>query len=208
MSTSPPPPAHATLPPQPNTPTLPRSKLRPSPSAGRRSYSPEEAEADIVSTKRLTNTPGSVAGGGPGSTVVVDGRTYVSVVPGRAIAPSPQTHDDGATDEARPDDARAGFKPGARAGFKPGAAPSTLDRVQQGAVMRQTRHELAVRRGDRGLGVDVDERNAIVRILPRSTAEADGLLHVGDVIVSVNGKPVGRKLLKQVRSSRRNSIVP
>ena len=60
------------------------------------------------------------------------------------------------------------------------------------------RGRLCVRRGDRGLGVDVDERNAIVRVLPRSTAEADGLLHVGDVIVSVNGKPVGRKLLKQV----------
>ena len=68
-----------------------------------------------------------------------------------------------------------------------------------GAVMRQVRREVRVRRGDRGLGIDVDERNTLVRILPHSPAEEDGQLRVGDVVVAVDGVELGRKILKQVR---------
>ena len=55
-----------------------------------------------------------------------------------------------------------------------------------------------VRRGAKGLGIDVNERNTIVRILPGSLAQEDGGLRVGDLVVAVDGVELGRKFLKQV----------
>ena len=64
--------------------------------------------------------------------------------------------------------------------------------------MRQVRRAVVVRRGANGLGIDVNERNTIVRILPGSLADEDGSLQVGDLVVAVDGVELGRKCLKQV----------
>ena len=39
----------------------------------------------------------------------------------------------------------------------------------------------------------------IVRVLPSSAAESDAMLRVGDVVVYVDGRKLGRKILKQAR---------
>lgn len=100
----------------------------------------------------------------------VDGITYVSVVPGRL----PSKRESGNSQEC------------------------SVERVERGAVMRQVRREVNVRRNEQGLGIDVDSRNTVLRILANSAADEDGQLREGDVVVSVDGVELQGKLLKQV----------
>ena len=50
----------------------------------------------------------------------------------------------------------------------------------------QAERTVAVRRTDQGFGIDVNERNIIVRISPGSAAEEDGQLKVGERIVAID----------------------
>mmetsp|Transcript_33190 Transcript_33190/g.80760 ORF Transcript_33190/g.80760 Transcript_33190/m.80760 type:complete len:1074 (+) Transcript_33190:2-3223(+) len=97
----------------------------------------------------------------------VDGLTYVSVVPGRHPAAEGKLREGG------------------------------VERVERGAVMRQVRREVVLRRGEDGLlGLDVDGRNTITRLLPNTPAAEGGQLRVGDVVVAVDGVELRRKLVK------------
>ena len=65
----------------------------------------------------------------------------------------------------------------------------------RGAVVRQQRLDVTVRRGEQGIGIEVDEANCIVRVVPGSTADIDHQLHAGDVIDAVNGRRLKGRLL-------------
>uniref|UniRef100_A0A7S4BAD0 non-specific serine/threonine protein kinase n=1 Tax=Chrysotila carterae TaxID=13221 RepID=A0A7S4BAD0_CHRCT len=59
--------------------------------------------------------------------------------------------------------------------------------VEDGAHLKQVKHTIKVnRKGDR-LGIDINENNMIVRILPDTPASDDGLLKQNDVVIAVNG---------------------
>lgn len=64
----------------------------------------------------------------------------------------------------------------------------------------QEKRTVAVRRGENGLGIDVSERNVILRVLPHSLAATDGALREGDVIVGVDGEDLGKRWLAEVRT--------
>ena len=64
----------------------------------------------------------------------------------------------------------------------------------------QEKRTVAVRRGESGLGIDVSERNVILRVLPHSLAAADCVLREGDVIVAVDGEELGKRWLAEVRT--------
>ena len=55
--------------------------------------------------------------------------------------------------------------------------------------------EVVAQRGTSGLGLDLDERNVIRRVLPGSMAEEQGILAVGDVVLEVDGTLLTRGLL-------------
>ena len=57
-----------------------------------------------------------------------------------------------------------------------------------------------MRRGESGLGIDVSERNVILRVLPHSLAATDGVLREGDIIVGVDGEDLGKRWLAEVRT--------
>ena len=101
---------------------------------------------DILSTLQLSRR-----GAAGTSASDHDGTVYVSVSPARQPGQGGGAHDDDGSKSAR-----------------------GLERVEMGAVMRQVRRSVVVRRNERGLGIDVDERNTLVRILPGSAAEDDG----------------------------------
>ena len=64
----------------------------------------------------------------------------------------------------------------------------------------QEKRTVAVRRGESGLGIDVSERNVILRVLPHSLAAADGVLREGDIIVAVDSEELGKRWLAEVRT--------
>ena len=75
---------------------------------------------------------------------------------------------------------------------------SRVEQIERGARVRRVRREVVVRLGSHGqLGIDVNERNVVKRLLPGSHAAADGLLSVGDEIVAVNGRRLRGRLVKQ-----------
>jgi len=57
----------------------------------------------------------------------------------------------------------------------------------------QAERTVAVRRTDQGFGIDVNERNIIVRISPGSAAEEDGQLKVGERIVAIDTVELGEE---------------
>jgi len=58
-----------------------------------------------------------------------------------------------------------------------------------------------VRRTPRGFGIDVSEKNVLVRVVPGSAAAEDGGLMVGDVVLSVDGEPLNGRWLPHVISA-------
>ena len=79
---------------------------------------------------------------------------------------------------------------------------STLPAASRSArgLRAQEKRTVAVRRGENGLGIDVSERNVILRVLPHSLAATDGALREGDVIVGVDGEDLGKRWLAEVRT--------
>ena len=77
-------------------------------------------------------------------------------------------------------------------------AQTTVSAIEGGAAIKEEKRTVAVRRGETGLGIDVSERNVILRVLPGSLAAADGVLRAGDVIVAVDGEELGKRWLAEV----------
>ena len=77
-------------------------------------------------------------------------------------------------------------------------AQTTISAIEGGASIKEEKRTVAVRRGETGLGIDVSERNVILRVLPGSLAAADGVLRAGDVIVAVDGEELGKRWLAEV----------
>ena len=61
-----------------------------------------------------------------------------------------------------------------------------------------TREVIARRDSHGNFGIDVDDQNMIVRLVPGSAAHADGALRVGDVVEAVNGRKLRGRYLKQL----------
>ena len=79
---------------------------------------------------------------------------------------------------------------------------STLPVASRSArgLRAQEKRTVAVRRGESGLGIDVSERNVILRVLPHSLAATDGVLREGDIIVGVDGEGLGKRWLAEART--------
>jgi predicted Ser/Thr protein kinase len=86
---------------------------------------------------------------------------------------------------------------------EPAGSAATLG-VQRSSidVLPQSRSRtVAVRRTPRGFGIDVSEKNVLVRVVPGSAAAEDGYLQVGDVVLSVDGEPLNGRWLPHVLSA-------
>lgn len=60
-----------------------------------------------------------------------------------------------------------------------------------------------LRRGPRGLGIEVDGHNVLVEILPDGPAAIDGLARVGDIITAVDGVSLaGRRMVDEMVPGR------
>ena len=55
-----------------------------------------------------------------------------------------------------------------------------------------------MRRTGARLGIDINERNMIVKLIAGSHAQNDGLLREGDVVIAVDGEPLEGRWLAQV----------
>jgi len=75
---------------------------------------------------------------------------------------------------------------------------SPTHQVQQGARMTRYERVVKVRRTGTRLGIDINERNVIVKLIPGSFAHSDGLLREGDVVMAVDGEPLEGRWLAQV----------
>ena len=72
----------------------------------------------------------------------------------------------------------------------------TLNRLMRALVPEEL--TVGVRRGEKGLGISVDDQNVVLEVLEGSLAEADGMLRVGDVITAVGGDELGGRQLAEV----------
>ena len=64
---------------------------------------------------------------------------------------------------------------------------------------------VTLRRGPSGLGLGVDDANAIARLVPDGQAAKDGVVRVGDVIKAIDGEPLRGRKMAQVMAQGRNS---
>eukprot|EP00962_Isochrysis_galbana_P019733 scaffold5748_cov124-Isochrysis_galbana.AAC.1 len=75
---------------------------------------------------------------------------------------------------------------------------SPAQQVQQGARMTRLERVVKVRRTGARLGIDINERNVIVKLIPGSHALTDGNLREGDVVIAVDGEQLEGRWLAQV----------
>jgi hypothetical protein len=75
---------------------------------------------------------------------------------------------------------------------------SPAQQVQQGARMTRLERVVKVRRTGTRLGIDINERNVIVKLIPGSHAMTDGNLREGDVVIAVDGEQLEGRWLAQV----------
>ena len=55
-----------------------------------------------------------------------------------------------------------------------------------------------VRKGERGMGIVVNPENCVIELAADGPAMADGRLHVGDVVVAVDGVALGGRRVRDV----------
>jgi len=75
-----------------------------------------------------------------------------------------------------------GAQGGATLAAAPKAAPTTV----------------VARVGPAGMGIVLDEANRVAKLVPGGQAESDGVLQIGDVLLSVDGEPLRRRPLARV----------
>jgi hypothetical protein len=75
---------------------------------------------------------------------------------------------------------------------------SPAQQVQQGARMTRLERVVKVRRTGTRLGIDINERNVIVKLNRGSHAQTDGNLREGDVVIAVDGEQLEGRWLAQV----------
>jgi len=97
--------------------------------------------------------------------------------------------------EDRVEQSEDGGSPQRRSSLTEPERRSSLSLTEESSAMWAHSRSVPVRRTDRGFGIDVSERNVLVRIVPDSAAGDDGLLFVGDVILSVDGEPLAGRWL-------------
>mmetsp|Transcript_22047 Transcript_22047/g.70390 ORF Transcript_22047/g.70390 Transcript_22047/m.70390 type:complete len:1061 (+) Transcript_22047:97-3279(+) len=80
---------------------------------------------------------------------------------------------------------------------QPGSQFSPAD-VQGGSRVTVVRREVLVRRTGSRLGIDINERNVIVKLIPGTHAAREKQLREGDVVVAVDGEALDGRWLAQV----------
>ena len=72
---------------------------------------------------------------------------------------------------------------------------------------RSTRRTFVLERGPQGLGLELDATNTVVTIKPGGRAERQGLLLVGDTVLTIDGKSCAGALMQDVMVPGRQCYV-
>ena len=75
------------------------------------------------------------------------------------------------------------------------------------ASTRSTRRTFVVERGPQGLGLELDLTNTVALIKPGGRAEQQGLICVGDTVLTIDGKSCAGKLMSDVMTPGRQCYV-
>jgi len=81
---------------------------------------------------------------------------------------------------------------GATLAAAPKAAPTTV------VAPKAAPTTVVARVGPAGMGIVLDEANRVAKLVPGGQAESDGVLQIGDVLLSVDGEPLRRRPLARV----------